>query len=151
MIPSPKTTRRSWSLIVIIGLLLFSQAGAVLNALRIPSEVAHNLSLPPYVQVIAAIFWTLLFGWVAISLLRRNPLAVKRAFLSVVVFVAYSVLRVLIFAQSDYDRQRFPFLLALSLLLAVLLVSVYMLYRHLCTRRRGRNSPMENGTNGQQS
>ena len=149
--PESVLPRRSWALIVVMGMLLLFQVGAVLNALRIPSETANNLSLPPYLQVIGGVFWALLFGQTAISLLRRNPLAVKRAFLYVMVFIAYNVLRLLIFAQSDYDRQRFPFLLAITLLFAVLLVSAFMLYRRLCLRRVAKNSTMENGANDQQS
>ena len=149
MIPSPKSTRRPWALIAVMGLLLLFQVGAVVNVLRIPSEVANKLSLSPYLQVIAGVFWALFFGQTAIGLLRRNPLAVKRAFLYGVGFIAYSVLRLLAFAQSDYDRRRFPFLLAITLLLAVLLISTYMLYRRLRWRRMGKNATMENGANDQ--
>lgn len=150
MMSSPKPARRSWSLIVIIIFLLLFQIGAAVNGLRIPLEETDALSLPPSVQIVSGVLWALIFGQTAISLLRRNPLALKRAFLIVVGFIAYSVLRLLIFSQSDYDRQRFPFLLAITLVFAVLLVVANMLYRRMYLRRVVKDSMMENGANDQQ-
>ena len=103
-------------------LLTLHQLGAILHALRLPPEITPSLSLPPSVQIIAAGFWALIFTHTAISLLQRRKKIVKRAFLQVVVFISYSVLRLFIFTQSDYDRQRLPFLLALTLLFAVSLL-----------------------------
>jgi 4-amino-4-deoxy-L-arabinose transferase-like glycosyltransferase len=115
-------SRRPVWLIIVMLLLTLHQIGAILHALQIPSETAQSLSLPPSIQIIAASFWALIFAHTTISLLQRRRQIVKRAFLQIAVFIGYSVLRLFIFAQSDYDRQRLPFLLALTLPFAVLLL-----------------------------
>jgi hypothetical protein len=131
-------------LIIVMLLLTLHQLGAILHALQIPPDTAQFLSLPPGAQVIAAGFWALIFGHTAISLLQCRKNTVKRAFLQIVVFIGYSVLRLFIFAQTDYDRQRLPFLLAPTLLFAVLLLCAQA-FTNRRSQRSGGNMGTRNG------
>lgn len=105
---APQTPRPRWLTALVMALLLF-QIGVVIHAMRVPGEVAGAMSLPSWAQGIAGVIWGLIFAQAAISLLRRRPGAVKRAFLWVTGFIAYSALRLAIFARSDYDRGRLSF------------------------------------------
>lgn len=109
--PCPNTSsHRPYWLIALLLLLVLLQLGAIINTLQISSDTAEKLSLSPIVQIVAGSLWALIFARTAFSLWRRSPRAVNRVFYWILVFIVYSVLRLLSFAQSDYDRRRWPIL-----------------------------------------
>ena len=125
----PLSKRPLWLIGVVVLLLLF-QIGAIINALQIPADLAKTLSLSPIIQVIAGVFWVLVFARVAFTLSKRTPTAVNRAFCWLMVFIIYSVLRLLSFAQSDYDRRRWP------ILILVWFSGTSLIALIACTRRK---------------
>jgi hypothetical protein len=129
--------KRGW-LILITSLLALSQLYAVLYILRLPAEIAQNLNLPLIIQISVSALWALIFVWADISLIRQRPRAVNRILYLIAVFVVYSLLRLLLFAQSDYDRQRFPFLLALVIFCTICFIVIRFsrIYRHHLVRKQ---------------
>ena len=133
MTDSPPHTppRRSRLLILLLALLVLHQFGAVIHAINIPPDAAENLSLPPPIQAIVGSFWALIFAWAIIALYRRKSGSVNRALWLIGGFIGYSLIRLLVFTQADYDRQRLPFLLALLVICTFLLASARLIWVRL--------------------
>lgn len=112
----PRRTR--WLIGLTAALALF-QAGAVLQALNVPAEVAAQVSLPLIFQVVISAVWAVLTGWASWQLWHCKPSAGRNALWVLAGFSIYSLFRLLLFSQADYDRERLPFL---SLLTAIILV-----------------------------
>lgn len=121
-------------LIALMTLLAIIQAGSVVRLLRLPDGVANNMALSPTIQTIGSFFWALIFTWAAYSLLSGSHREVKRALWLLIGFILYSVLRLLLFAQADYDRQRFPFLIVMSAAGLIIIVSVSLVRQALVAR-----------------
>lgn len=121
-------------LAALMTLLVITQAGFVVRLLRLPDGVGGDLALSPIAQMIGAGFWALIFAWAAYSLLSGQRRGVNRALWLVIGFILYSVLRLLLFAQADYDRQRFPFLIVVSAAGLVFIVSVHLVRKALVAR-----------------
>jgi hypothetical protein len=115
-------------LIVLLALLIFAQIINVIRAPTLPPEV----SLFPQFEFFASLLWMLIFVWAGQRLLRSIPHARLHTLYTLFVFALYSVLRQIIFARADYDRQRIPFLLA-GLVFALLIAGGIA----IVNRRRG--------------
>lgn len=114
--------RRERGLIVVAALLAIMQASAAWRALHIPGE---QVSLLPGLEAAAGAGWALAAAWVMVILLRRRPRARWYATGLLAGFALYSLGRLAVFAQADYDRQRLPFLaVATAAVLAVLVAYV---------------------------
>lgn len=111
------TPRRRWWLIALTAALALMQAGAVVRTLQRLPELAALVSLNPPLELIAGGGWALLFGGITVNLLRSR--AAQPAILALCGFFIYSVVRLMLFAQADYDQNRLPFLILLSLCLLV--------------------------------
>lgn len=111
------TPRRRWWLIALTAALALMQTGAVVRTLQRPPELAALVSLNPPLELIAGGGWALLFGGITVNLLRSR--AAQPAILALCGFFIYSVVRLMLFAQADYDQNRLPFLILLSLCLLV--------------------------------
>ncbi len=114
--PLPPPTR-SWRMILLLVTLALFQAGAALQAITTPPDIAAQIHLPLGLQFVAGGLWALLFVFITVNLVRNQPRAHYLAFWSVLAFVTYSLLRLLLFAQADYDQQRQPFLLLTTLVI----------------------------------
>ncbi len=111
---------RPWRMILVcIGLMLF-QAGAALQAVTISAEIAAQVRLPFSLQFVTGTLWALLFAFITVNLVRKQPRARTFAFWALLGFVTYSLLRLLLFAQADYDQQRQPFLILITLVILVI-------------------------------
>lgn len=99
-----------WLFLLVIVLIVVN-AGNVLRVLQ--ASAAASGGLPGWIQGLIGTGWTLGFTWAAIALLRRRPRAAELALWLWIGYVSYSCLRLLIFAEADYDRGRLPFLLVL--------------------------------------
>ena len=91
--------------------LAIVSAGMAIRAIQLPPELAAQVSVVPAVEVIAGSLWALLFALLAWLLLRNRRNAVRLTTWAVLVFAAYSLIRLLLFARADYDVGRLPFLL----------------------------------------
>lgn len=111
------TPRRRWWLIALTAALALMQAGAVVRTLQRLPELAALVSLNLPLELIAGGGWALLFGGITVNLLRSR--AAQPAILALCGFFIYSVVRLMLFAQADYDQNRLPFLILLSLCLLV--------------------------------
>jgi hypothetical protein len=109
-------------LIFLTLLLALFQITNALTVLQLPETITNRLSLPVWFNVGLSGAWALAFGFSAVHLCRRGINAVRYANWLIVAFIGYSWLRLVIFAQADYDRGRLPFLSVLVLLGLVLLV-----------------------------
>ncbi len=110
-------------LLVLTACLALFQAGAVLQAIQIPAGLAAQISLPLPAQMIVSAVWTILAGEVTVGLWQRRPKSKRLAVGLLLVFSIYSLIRLLLFTQADYDRQRLGFLTLLIGLVAVLTVA----------------------------
>jgi hypothetical protein len=109
-------------LIAIAGLMAIIHFTAVWEILTLSQGVANKVSLPPLIQVAANLTWAVTFTWITIHLAQCKSWATMRAFWLLVGFIVYSVLRLLIFSEADYDSQRAPFLIALSVIILIVFV-----------------------------
>lgn len=102
--------RRSRLLLVLIAFLVIFQAGAALRIVQLPGGLAAQISLRPPLEFTASVLWAILAVLVFRLLWIRRPNANIHALSLLVVFSIYSLLRLLLFAQADYDRRRLGFL-----------------------------------------
>ena len=130
-IVSDKSGRRR-GLIALALLLMVFQAGAVLHALMIPGDVAAQISLLRPLELAASAVWVVVSALVALALLRRHPRAARFSAWLVTGFLIYSVGRLAVFARADYDRERLPFLAAVTA--AAIILAVYLLRFRLVER-----------------
>lgn len=115
----------SLALVALLLLLTFSQIINVIRALTLPPEV----SLFPQLEFFASVLWALVFAWTTLRLVRSVPRANLYTLYVLFVFVIYSVLRQIIFARADYDRQRIPFLLAVLVVSGLIVAGIALLNR----------------------
>jgi hypothetical protein len=118
---SAQARPRRWWLIGLTGLLALTQAGAALRVFSLPPDLAGQISLPLPLEFVAGALWALLFAAITVNLLHRRT--AHRVVPVLSGFILYSLARLLLFTQADYDRTRLPFLAALSLVLLVVLAA----------------------------
>ena len=117
-----------WWLILLAAALTLFQLTSAIRVLQIPPAVSAHVSLLPALEFIAGMLWALLFGFGTATLVQGNIRARRYIAWVLLGFILYSTVRLLIFAQSDYDRQRLPFLIVLTLFISAIPV-VYLLRR----------------------
>lgn len=119
---------RRW-LTIILGLLALMQIGNILYLLQLEPELAQALSLSRPIAIAFGILWAGLFVWGISGLMRsRNH---NRAGMIAIGFIVYSVARLAIFAEADYDRERVPFLVVGSALIILFLSGVRFITAYL--------------------
>ena len=123
--PIPARPRR-WLLRISIVLALI-QAGAIYNTLqrRADLDAQVHLSLP--IELTASILWALIFTFIAFTLLQRKRHALRIALWGLIGFALYSVVRLALFTEAEYDRQRLPFLF-IVITLFLLVLTAYLRY-----------------------
>jgi cytochrome bd-type quinol oxidase subunit 2 len=126
MTDHPPAPRRRWRLIILAGLLALFQAGAAWQAVTTPAELAARVSLPPGLQFVAGGLWALLFGFITVTLIQNRLRTIQPVLWTLAAFVGYSVLRLALFAQADYDRARLPFLWGILLLVSAIAAASWL-------------------------
>lgn len=121
--PPTRTRKRARLLMILTALLAVVQIGATVRALQVPDALAAKVSLPLPLEAVAGLLWALLSLVVLALLWRRVRRARLYAAWLAVGFSIYSLIRLLLFSQADYDRGRFPFLLVVIAVLLVLPVA----------------------------
>jgi uncharacterized membrane protein YhaH (DUF805 family) len=91
------------------------QAISAARVLTLPPELAARLTLPLPLEFVAGVVWALVFAYLTLKLLRLH--ARRTAGWALIIFVTYSLLRLFLFAQADYDQQRLPFLVIVTAIL----------------------------------
>lgn len=122
---SPRQPRR---LILLTAFLALLQLGAAIRTLRVPADLAGQISLPLPLEFVASGFWALLFALCTLNLIRLEKHAQRHTFRALIGFILYSVVRLLLFAQADYDQQRLPFLFITTAIMLLITVA-YLLRR----------------------
>lgn len=93
------------------GLLLlcaFVQAAYAVQIVLLPAELAEQVSLLLPLEFVMAGMWALLLGYFAV-----NGGTFGARWVLLLVFMAYHVIRLIIFARADYDRGRIPFIVVM--------------------------------------
>lgn len=120
--------KHPWWLVLLAAALALFQLASAGHALQIPPEIRTHLSLPPALNFVAGLLWALLFGFGTATLVRGNSRAHHYIAWVLLGFILYSTARLFLFAQSDYDRQRLPFLIVLALFISAI-PAAYLLRR----------------------
>jgi hypothetical protein len=129
----PRIPKRSGILILLTALLTVVQFGAAVRALQVPDALASNITLPLPLEGIASLLWAVISLVVMVLLWRRERRARLFAAWLAVGFSIYSLLRLLLFSQADYDRGRFPFLVVVIAVLLILPVAYIVRVRRIDT------------------
>jgi hypothetical protein len=125
---APKTTdeyqqRRAWWLMLLTAAFAIFQTTTALRALQVSLELIGQMWLPPALDFMAGGGWALLAGIITLRLWQRRTGARRLAAWLLAGFSIYSFSRLFLFSQADYDRGRFPFLLACTLTLVILVAA----------------------------
>lgn len=115
-------SRRSRWLTGLAALLAIFQASAAWRALNITDELRALVSLPTAPEFATGAAWALIWLLAAINLWRGRARARFYTACAGVGFAFYSLGRLAIFAQADYDRQRLPFLTIIIFALSTILM-----------------------------
>jgi FtsH-binding integral membrane protein len=109
--------------------MMLFQAGAALNALSHSPILLQNLSLLPALEFVASALWALLFLTLAVQVWNKRHDVVRRMTWALLVWMGYSLIRIIVFARADYDRGRIPFLVVAVVTGSALILTI-MLRRH---------------------
>jgi hypothetical protein len=111
-----------WSLLA--GFLLVFQIIQALSVLQLPERVQNAIAFPVWLQAGLALMWAGLFASALVTLAKDKDSALRYTQSLVSIFILYSLLRLVVFAQADYDRSRLTFLAGLTVcLLAVPIIT----------------------------
>lgn len=125
----PSRTVPTGCLVILPVIFTLFQIIHVFHVLQLPAAVHDMVSIPVWLDVVTHILWAVAGTFGAISLARSQPFALRYTGWLFVTFLVYSALRLLLFAQSDYDTGR--------LSLVVLLVAVLLLPPVIILIQRG--------------
>jgi len=109
---------------------VFISAFQILSAIRvlqIPDELAAQVSLALPLEFGMNALWGVTFALASVLLVQNRRYALRYTLWLIVGFVLYSTARLLIFTRAEYDRQRLPFLLTVTLV--IVLISIIFLAR----------------------
>jgi hypothetical protein len=135
---TPPTSRKhARGLLILTAFLALFQLGAAVRVLQVPDTLAAQVKLPFPLEFIASLLWALAAVGVFVLLWARRKDAKLYAAWLAVGFSIYSLLRLLLFSQADYDRGRFPFLLVVIAILLFAPVAYLVHYRRTHLSRDG--------------
>lgn len=113
-----------WWLTALTTAVTIFQAGAIIRMLNLPPAIVAATSLNAPLEIAAAALWALLFAGITVNLIRRQ--SARSAILALGGFLIYSMVRLLLFAQADYDQNRLPFLTLGTVCLLVLMAATLL-------------------------
>ncbi len=117
--PTPPPNRRL--VLLMIALTLYALVGVV-RMLTLPPALAVFPDEVRIFDVISGVGWTVVFIIMTVRVLRpallrsRSFATTGQVAVLLTVFGLYQIVRLALFAQADYDRQRLPFLIAIWLI-----------------------------------
>jgi hypothetical protein len=114
-----------WLLVALIIGLMLVQAGALLRALTLSPALAGQISLNPAFEWVSSLLWLAAAGWTLCSLLAGKSGTGARAWVLLLLFIAYRAAHNVLFTRADDARARLPFALAIAggALLAALVIA----------------------------
>lgn len=115
--------KTAW-LIMLTVIFMLIQATNTIQVLQLGGNVVQQISLPAWLNASLSLIWFVLFGFAAVSLIRRKAFATGYTAWVFMLFFLYSLLRLLVFARADYDRTRLPLLVGLILIGLIVAVTV---------------------------
>lgn len=121
------SAKRSGCFILFLAILSLYQIFFAFRVFNDNGLYGNSLSLPPIVQAGLAVLWAILFLVALLGLVRGQSYAVGYSAWLMISFIVYSLLRIVFFAQADYDRQRIPFLVVGTIL--ILIIPAWLLLR----------------------
>lgn len=117
--PPPSRAVPAGCLVILPVIFTLFQIIHVLHVLQLPAAVHEIVTIPVWLDVVTHVMWAAAGTFGAIRLARNQPFALRYTGWLFTAFIVYSVLRLLLFAQSDYDTGR--------LALVVVLVAILLL------------------------
>jgi hypothetical protein len=119
----PRRPRYTRVLVLFLVILATIQIGSAVRAVMLPPDVAARVSLNPALEIVGGTLWAGLSALAAWRLARGLHHARRWAVLLLTGFAGYTVMRLVAFAQADYDRARIVFL-GIMLMVIIFLVVV---------------------------
>jgi ABC-type spermidine/putrescine transport system permease subunit II len=107
----------------LIGIIVLNIV-TIAELLRIPPDLVAVLSPSfgsPTLRIALAGAWAIAFSILAIDLIRRRAWAFRWLLPMVTLYALSGLALGAVFSRSDFDRSRFPFLIAQTILVLVLL------------------------------
>ncbi|MGB1286295.1 MAG: hypothetical protein ACPG7F_07180 [Aggregatilineales bacterium] len=108
----------AWALFLTVIFALFQITNAF-TVLQHPEAITAFVSSPVWLNSTLSLLWAGLFGFAALRLVRMRQNAIGYTVRLFMLFAAYSLLRLILFTQADYDRNRLPFLIIIVLMLLI--------------------------------
>lgn len=91
-------------------LFVLFQMGAIVRMANLQPALASQISLIAPLELVAGVVWMALGAWVLMNLLRRKPGSAQQTAWIIIGFSIYSLIRLFLFSQAEYDRGRLLFL-----------------------------------------
>jgi hypothetical protein len=95
------------------------------RVLHLSDIFTSSAVIPPAVHAMLSAVWGVALLWGALQVAQRKRSALPYTGWLIIAFVMYSLLRSILFAQTDYDQGRIPFLILITL--AALIIPVLSL------------------------
>lgn len=127
-------TRRPGCQMILLIILVLFQIISALHVLQLPESIRTVVQFAPWLQAVLAFVWVLCFSVAIVAHLRRDQRATQWGNVLIIGFFGYSLLRLIIGASADYDRQRLPLLIAITLI--ILGPMAIALIREMLTSKR---------------
>jgi putative exporter of polyketide antibiotics len=121
-----KSPKRYAYLLFILAILSLYQILFAFRVLIDRGLYGDNLSLSPVIQAGMALLWAILFLIAVLGLARGKRFGLGYSAWLIISFVVYNVLRVILFAQADYERNRIPFLVMGAIMILIIPVLVLL-------------------------
>lgn len=129
---------RLW-LIILTCIMMLYQIVWIGRVLSLPDNLKERISLVVPLEVAISILFVTLFTYGLRALIVRTTYAVRYTIVILGLLIGYSLLRLILFAEADYDRQRLPFLVILFSIVCCL-VLLPELFRRLHKFIKGEES-----------
>jgi len=108
-----ESASNSGCMIFISGILAVYQTIFAFLVLQ-QTDIVMKLAFRAEVQAVIAGFWAAMFMIATVTLVRHKPYALRYSGWLLITFVVYNLLKMFVFAQADYDRNRLAILTILS-------------------------------------
>jgi len=135
---SPEQNHPLWFLSFTCFMILY-QIFWVVRVLQLPHDLQQQISLSVPLEVFVSILIVTFFTYGLRALIFNRSWAMRYTIGVFCFQMGYSVLRIIVFAEADYDRQRLLFLIIVfSIVCGLLMLS--KLIKHLHKPTKGENS-----------
>lgn len=119
---APENAPKSGCWVLISAILALYQIILAIRVFILQQTFSDWQTLSPLWQGLLAVIWGVLFTGSTIELLRRKIDAVRYTSWLIIVFLVTGLMKMIIFTQGDYFRQRLPLLITASFILVVMLI-----------------------------